>query len=191
MDARRYKITEGDKDSGSFYIEVDYSEPIKEAVTGFEESRKDENTSISYSGFLLGVYEKKQEISFAKWREIYAHFSSAEVEPTMFDRPITLSRIGLDRFESELSEDEKKWCILTLTDAIQVITKDKYFRDFSSKGGGINLMETEIAMTSLHLLFPLLDKNECIELEMMTSYLLISHFHDNEKKEFFEYEWIF
>src|SRR5690606_32565372 len=52
MDVRKYEATVLDKEKGIIQLEVKYPEEVQKAVETFTGERKDENTSLSFSGIL-------------------------------------------------------------------------------------------------------------------------------------------
>ena len=85
MDVRKYKASIVDKEKGVFQLEVNYPQPIYNAVEAFTKENENDNLSLHYSHSLRQVKEKKSEMSFDEWETIFKHFSSDEIENTMWD----------------------------------------------------------------------------------------------------------
>lgn len=187
MDIRKYKSTVVDKDKGIIQLEVSYSEEIKEVVQEFTDERKDEDTSLNFSGTLHNAIEKKEIIPFAQWVSIYKHFSSEETVKSMFDRPISLAVLGLQDFLKDLDIIQKEWCLDIISNTTIEIIKNKFSRDFGSLPN-YNLLEADLTIKSIHLLFDNIKEIEARnEINVIISYLLICPLAEYEHKEYLEY----
>lgn len=188
MDIRKYKASIVDKEKGVFQLEVNYPEPVYDAVQTFTEESKNDNLSMHYSHLLRQAKEKKSEISFDEWKTIFNHFSSDKIENTIWDSPITLSVLGLDLFSSELNITQKEYCIKTIIEALQQVIKEANDRGSFSMRHGFNIREKQLTIESIHLLYEfndeIIDENE---LDILIVYLLTSHLTDYEIRGFQKY----
>lgn len=188
MDIRKYKASIVDKEKGVFQLEVKYPEPIYNAVETFTKENENDNLSMHYSHLLRQVKEKKSEISFDEWETIFNHFSSDKIEKTMWDSPVTLSVLGLELFYKKLSKVQKKYCINTIIDALEHIIREANDRGSFSSLNGYNILEKQLTIESIHLLYKfkegIVDEKE---LDVLITYLLISHLADHEIRDFQKY----
>jgi len=188
MDIRKYKASIVDKDKGVFQLEVNYPEPVYNAVQTFTEENKNDNLSMHYSHLLRQAKEKNSEISFDEWKTIYNHFSSNKIENTMWDSPVTLSVLGLDLFSSELNTSQKEYCVKTIIEALQQVIIEANDRGNFSMQHGFNILEKQLTIESIHLLYEF--KQDIIdekELDILIVYLLTSHLADHEIRDFQKY----
>lgn len=188
MDIRKYKASIVDKDKGVFQLEVNYSEPINDAVQTFTEEHKNDNLSMHYSHLLRQAKEKKSEISFNDWETIYNHLSSEEIEYSMWDSPVTLAVLGFDLFSSELNTTQKEYCVKTIIEALQQVIKEANNRGSFGMMEGFNILEKQLTIESIHLLYEfndkIIDENQ---LDILIVYLLTSHLADHEIRGFQKY----
>ncbi|WP_339917417.1 ATP-binding protein [Yeosuana marina] len=188
MDIRKYKASILDKEKGVFQLEVNYPEPIYNAVETFTKENENDNLSMHYSHSLRQVKEKKSEMSFDEWETIFNHFSSDKIEKSMWDSPVTLSVFGLELFHEKLSEFQKKYCINTIIDALEHIIREANDRDSFSSLNGYNILEKQLTIESIHLLYKfkegVVDEKD---LDVLITYLLISHLADHEIRSFQKY----
>ncbi|SDZ90644.1 NACHT domain-containing protein [Bizionia paragorgiae] len=190
MDVRKYEATVLDKEKGLIQLEVKYPEEVQKAVETFTIERKDEDTSLSFSGILRNAKDGDlSELTFEKWNNIYTHFSSNDVQKSMFDMPVTLSVIGFKDFPEQLDNKQKEWCITTIAYTIGNIIKYINSRGYSfGEDIGFNIMEQQTSIEASHLLFQNIDDaNDLCEAEIMISYLIISGLADYEQKYFLKY----
>jgi len=191
MDVRKYEATVLDKEKGLIQLEVKYPEDVQKTIETFTVERKDEDTSLSYSGLLRNAKDggDLRELTFNKWSSIYNHFSSNDVQKSMFDMPITLSVIGLKNFPEQIDKKQKEWCITTIVYKIDNIIKYVNSRGYSfGKDIGFNIIEQQTAIEASHLLFKNIDdENDLFEVEIMISHLIISGLADHEQKYFSKY----
>jgi len=188
MDIRKYKASIVDKDKGVFQLEVNYPEPIYDAVQTFTEENKNDGLSMHYSHILRQAKEKKSEISFDEWVTVFNHFSSDEVENTIWDSPVTLSVIGLDLFSAELNTAQKEYSVKTIIKALQQVIKEANDRGNFSMQYGFNILEKQLTIESIHLLYEF--KEGIIvekELDILITYLLNCHLADHEIRDFQKY----
>lgn len=187
MDIRKYKSTVLDQDKGIIQLEVSYSKEVKEVVQEFTDQRKDQDTSLNFSGTLHNAIEKNELITFTQWLTIYKHFSSEETEKSMFDKPVSLAVLGLRHFLTELNITQKEWCLNTISNITIEIIKNKFSRDYGSQLN-YNLLEASLTIKSIHLLFDNVEEIEARnEIKIIISYLLICPLAEYEQKEYLEY----
>lgn len=188
MDVRKFKASIVDKEKGVFQLEVNYPEPVQNAVETFTKEHLNDNLSMSYSYQLRQAKDKKTKISFNEWETIFNHFSSDEVENTMWDSPVTLSVLGFELFDSELSKVQKEYCINTIIDSLQQIIKEANNRGHFSGLYGYNPMEKQLTIESIHLLYKhskdIVDEKD---IDTLITYLLICHLADHETRDFQKY----
>ena len=188
MDIRKYKSTVLDSEKGIIQLEVSYSKEVKVVVQEFTDQRKDEDTSLNFSGILHNAIEKKELITFEQWVTIYKHFSSEETEKSMFDRPVSLAVLGLQHFLTELDNTQKKWCLKMISNTTIEIIKEKFSRNYGMDRPNFNLLEADLTIKSIHLLFDNIKGiEELNEIKIITSYLLICPLAEYEHKEYLEY----
>ncbi|MFD2433803.1 hypothetical protein ACFSO9_09800 [Mesonia maritima] len=188
MDIRRYKASIVDKEKGVFQLEVNYPEPIYNAVETFTKKNENDSLSLQYSHSLRQVKEKKSEMSFNEWQTIFKHFSSEETENTMWDSPVTLSVLGLELYHKKLSEVQKKYCINTIINTLEQIITEVNDRDSFRNLNRYNVLEKQLTIESIHLLYRfkevIVDEKE---LDLLIMYLLISNLADHEIRDFQKY----
>lgn len=188
MDIRKYKSTVLDSEKGIIQLEVSYSKEVKKVVQEFTDQRKDEDTSLNFSGILHNAIEKKELITFEQWVTIYKHFSSEETEKSMFDRPVSLAVLGLQHFLTELDNTQKEWCLKMILNTTIEIIKEKFSRNYGMDRPNFNLLEADLTIKSIHLLFDNIKGiEELNEIKIITSYLLICPLAEYEHKEYLEY----
>ncbi|UTD16570.1 ATP-binding protein [Tenacibaculum mesophilum] len=188
MDVRKYKASIVNKEKGVFQLEVNYTEPVQNSVEAFAKENYNDNLSMSYSHQLRQVREKKTEILFEDWKTIFNHFSSDEIENTIWDSPVTLSVLGLEKFHNKLSKTQKKYCVNSIIDSLQQIIKEANNRGNYSGLYRYNIMEKQLTTESIHLLYrhnkDIVDEKD---IDILISYLLICHLADHETRDFQKY----
>ena len=188
MDIRKYKSTVLDSEKGILQLEVSYSKQVKEVVQEFTDQRKDEDASLNFSLTLNNAIEKNEPIAFEQWVTIYKHFSSEKTEKSMFDKPVSLSVLGLLHFLAELDNKQKEWCLKTISNTTIEIIKNKFSRDYGTSQSNYNILEASLTIKSIHLLFVNIEEIEARnEIKIIISYLLICPLAEYEEKEFIEY----
>lgn len=151
IDIRNHKVGEYDEKLGGFLIQPEYDEEVSDFIASNQEDFEAQNTATKYSLLISKAYEKKEAISFEKWAECHKHYSNASNLDIIFSNPITLAILGLSEFSSDISTEQKTWCLETIANAIGSILQDTYSRNYSLNIN-VSLMEKEIALSSFHLL---------------------------------------
>jgi flagellar biosynthesis regulator FlaF len=187
IDIRNWEVQPYDKKLGGFVVQPKYEKEVVEHMDVDKDYFEAQNKSATYSGIISKAYEKKEEISFEKWTECHKYYSNTDNLDFLFSKPITLATLGLNDFSSSISEEQKKWCLETLFQAINVILQDTFSRNYGLSKG-FNLMEKEIALSSFHLLMQnaedIDDKNGIIATMI---YMLFAPFADHEIDKITQY----
>lgn len=187
IDIRKWEAQPYDEKLGGFVIQPKYEKDVADFMVSNHDYFEAQNTTLTYSGLISKAYEKKEIIGYEKWEECYNHYFNVEELDFLYSRPVTLAIIGLNDFSSNISDEQKNWCIETLSKSIIAILQDTFDRNFGLSKE-FNLMEKEIALSSFHLLIQNMDseenKNEIIAL---MTYMLFAPFHNHEIEKVTEY----
>ncbi len=187
IDIRNLKLGEYDEKLGGFPIRPVYDEEVVEFMSSGSEYFEAQSKSLNYSSLISKGYELKEPINFEKWKEFYSHYQKEENLEFLYDRPVSLSIIGLRDFESELTFEQKQWCLDTIKNSIIAILQDTFSRNYGLSRS-YSLMEKEIALSSLHYLFSnAKNEKETSELIALMTYTLFAPFGDHEIDEIVEY----
>jgi hypothetical protein len=187
MDVRNHKVAEYDEKLKGFPILPVYDEEITE----FEKSNSDEfmaeSKSIGYATLLTKAYETKEHLEFSVWEESFNHYSLSEDFNLLYDRPVTLSAIGLRDFLVNLNTQQMEWCVETISRSIATILDDTFKRDFSLTMK-FNLLEKQIALSSFHLLFSAIKSEEDQHsLTVLMIHMLVAPFGHHELDKIINY----
>jgi hypothetical protein len=187
MDIRNHKVGEYDEKLGGLPIQPEYDEDVSNFIASNQDDFKAQNTAASYSILISKAYEKKEAISFEKWVECYKYYFYVENLDILFSKPIILAIIGLRDFLSDISEEQKKWCLETIVTAVGSILQDTFSRNYSLNMS-VGIMEKEIALSSFHLLMQNVDSEENKNGIIATMiYMLFAPFHDHEIDKIIQY----
>ena len=187
IDIRNHKVGDYDDKLGGFPIKPEYDEEVTEFIESGQEQYKADTKSMNYSGLLLKVYEEKETMEFSIWEDCFNNYKSPNGKNLLYDRPVTLSFIGLRDFSKEISKEQRTWCIETIAETIVLILQDTFRRNFELNVR-FNLMEKEIALTSFHLLFGNIEKaKDKKNLSILMLRVLYAPFGDHEVDKITEY----
>ena len=187
MDIRNHKVGNYDEKLGGYPIQPKYDKDVSNFIASNQDNFEAQNTSATYSLLISKVYEKKEKISFEKWVECHKYYSNVENLDILFSKPITLAILGLRDFSSDISKEQKTWCIETIVNAIGTILQDTFSNNYGLSKG-FNLMEKEIALSSFHLLMQNADNDEDKNGIIATMiYMLFAPFHDHEINKITQY----
>jgi len=187
IDVRKWEIKKHDEEQGKILIQPKYEEDVSTFMNSNQDYFDTQSKSLNYSSAISKSYELKEAISFEKWKEYYAHYIEGENSDFLYDRPVSLSIIGLRDFENELTVDQKQWCLETIKNSITVILQGTFSRDYGLSRS-YNLMEKEIALSSFHFLFSnsTTEKGKSELIALMTQ-TLFAPFGDHEIDKIIEY----
>ena len=187
MDIRNYKVGEYDEKLGGFPIQPEYDDEVVKFIESNKESFEADTKSLNILGQLSKTYEKKEIIDFSSWLSCYEQYSSSKSLNILYDRPITLAVLGLRDFATNINEEQKIKCLKIITDATTSILQETFSRDYSLNMS-VSIMETEIALSSFHLLLQNIDnkedKNGIIAIMI---YMLFAPFDDYEFDKIIRY----
>ncbi len=180
IDTRNWEVQPYDEKLGGFVVQPKYEEEVVEHLASSQDYFDEQNKSVEFSGIISKAYNNEESINYEKWAECYQYYSNTENFDILFSKPITLALIGLREFSTDISEDQKNWCLETIVKAIGSMLQDTFSRDYSLNLS-VSIMEKEIALSSFHLLmqnsYSDEDKNGIIATMI---YMLLAPFHDHE-----------
>ena len=186
MDSRNWKAEYSDENKNSIIIRPEYDEE----VTTFMNSDKDyfdaQNTALMNGGLLHKVLNNETAITFNEWVVIYELYAYQENANMLYDRPASLSVIGLTNFIADVDAEQKEWCVDTLIDIIITILQDTFNRSYELNFS-YNSMEKETTLTSFHLIYPNIDDANRSELMATLICVLIAPFTEYEVRYITEY----
>lgn len=180
IDIRNWEVQPYDEKLGGFVVQPKYEQEVVEHLASSQDYFDEQNKSAEFSGIISKAYKKEESINYEKWAECYQYYSNTENFDILFSKPITLAIIGLREFSSDISEEQKNWCLETIVKAIGSILQDTFSRDYSLNMS-VSIMEKEIALSSFHLLMQNSDSDEDKNGIIATMiYMLFAPFHDHE-----------
>ncbi|GHT58973.1 hypothetical protein AGMMS50239_04600 [Bacteroidia bacterium] len=187
MDIRNHKVGNYDEKLGGFPIQPEYDEEVSNFIASNQDDFEAQNTAATYSALISKAYEKKEAISIKKWNECHNYYYNPKNLDILFSKPITLAILGLSEFSSNLSEEQKNWCLETIVNAIGSILQDTFSRNYSLSMS-VNLMEKKIALSSFHLLMQNVEDDEDKDGIIATMiYMLFAPFADHEIDKITQY----
>lgn len=187
IDVRNLKLGEYDEKLGGFLVQPVYDEEVVEFMSSDSEYFEAQSKSLNYSSLISNGYELKEPINFESWKECYSHYQKEENLEFLYDRPVSLSIIGIRDFESELTSVQKQWCLESIKKSIIAIVEDTFSRNYGLSRN-YSLMEKEIALSSFHFLFSnAKDEKETNELIALMTKTLFAPFGDHEIDKIVEY----
>ena len=151
IDVRKLKPGKVNKEAGTVELVPDYPEEISETIEAISQDHKDNHFEAGYSNLLHNSVKSGEAITFEQWIEIYAYYSAPGHERGFFDTPVSLAKIGLELFSTELEEEQILWCLGTISEAVDAVINDKYKRDYGLSMS-FNLLEKKTILHSIHLL---------------------------------------
>jgi len=180
IDIRNWEVQPYDEKLGGFVVQPKYEQEVVEHLTSSQDYFEKQNKSAEFSGIISKAYKLEESINYEKWAECYHYYSNTENFDILFSKPITLAVIGLREFSSDISEEQKNWCLEIIVKAIGSILQDTFSRNYSLNMS-VNIMEKEIALSSFHLLMQSVDNDEDKNGIIATMiYMLFAPFHDHE-----------
>ncbi len=187
IDIRKWEVNPYDEKLGGFVVQPKYEKEVVEYMDSNKDYLEAQNTAANYSGLISKAYKKEEAISFKKWEEIHKYYSITENLDILFSKPITLAIVGLSEFLSDISNEQKNWCIETIANAVGSILQDTFSRNYSLNMS-VSLMEKEMALSSFQLLMQNVendaDKNGIIA---MMIYMLFAPFANHEIEKITQY----
>lgn len=187
MDLRKYevdeKLTESYEDDGVI-IKPKFPNDIEEFINKKQETQKYFNKSLKLLNWSRKAYEEEGDIdiSLERWQSEYDNYfdiiDSNNEKAKYFADPICLAGLGIKNYHSEITEEQLKWCVKTILNAVQ----DKIMAnvtDSNIKNLTINL-NTAIKTLPLILKFGLKEKFENEAKEIIFFSLLHLIRHENE-----------
>lgn len=187
IDVRKWEAKMHDEEKGKILVQPKYEEDVSTFMNSNQDYFEAQSKSLNYSGVISKSFELKEAISFDTWKECYSHYLEGKNADFLYDRPVSLSIIGLRDFESELTVEQKQWCLDTIKNSITVILQDTFSRDYGLSKS-YNLMEKEIALSSFHFLFSSSkSEKEKSELIALMTQTLFAPFGDHEIDKIVEY----
>lgn len=159
IDIRNHEIGDYDEALGGFPIQPKYDDDVSDFINSGKKEFDTQNNSLNYSGKIWKAYDKKDEITFEYWLECFEHYSEEKNRNSLYDRPVSLAVIGLRDFNKSLNEDHIKWCVKTILETNTIILNDTFNQSYKLNLS-YNLMEKEISIKALHLVYPELDSEE-------------------------------
>lgn len=187
IDIRKWEVKPYDEKLGGFVVQPKYEKEVNEFLTTNQDNFEKQDKALAYASLLRKAYEEKGPINFHQWSECYNYYSTIENFDLLYDRPITLVVLGLRQFLSNITRQQKKWCMEILTQSIVAIVQGTFSRTFGINKG-FSLREKEIALSSLHLLMQnttsARDRDGIISIML---YMLFAPFDEYELNKIIEY----
>lgn len=160
IDCRKWVGEKYDKELGGIIVKPEYEEDVTEFLKSSEDYFTGLQASVEYSHAITKALEGSNAITLESWRKFYSYYLTTERD-FLYDKPVSLSILGLSKFINSLSEIEKTWCIETIFNSIIEILRDT-IGDNYERSGLYSLMEKEIALTSFHYLLGQVESEEDI-----------------------------
>jgi hypothetical protein len=187
IDIRNWEVKPYDENLGGFVVQPKYEKEVIEYLDSNKDNLEAQNLAATYSGIISKAYEKKESISYEKWSECHKYYSNSEKLDILFSKPITLAVLGLNDFSSEITKEQKNWCLETITKAIASILQDTLDRNYSLNIS-VNFMEKQIALSSFHLLMQNAeDDEEKNGIITAMIFMLFAPFADHEIDKIIQY----
>ncbi|MBF0227423.1 MAG: hypothetical protein HQK76_18415, partial [Desulfobacterales bacterium] len=184
IDIRNWEVKLYDE---KLVVQPKYEKELVEYMDSKKDHFEAQNTSATYSGIISKAHKNDGTISFEKWAECHMYYSNPENLDFLYSEPVTLAVLGLNKFSSSISDEQKKWCLETLFQSIIAILRDTFTRNYELNKR-FNLMEKEIALSSFHLLMQNVedddDRNGIIATII---YMLFAPFSDHEIDKITQY----
>ena len=187
IDVRKWEVKMHDEEQGKILIQPKYEEDVSTFMNSNQDYFEAQQKSLNYSSIISKAYELKESINFETWKECYLHYLDGKNSDFLYDRPVSLSIIGLRVFEREFSVEQKQWCLDTIKNSITAILEDTFSRNYGLSRS-YSLMEKEIALASFHyLLSNSKNEKETSELIALMTYTLFAPFGNHEIDKIVEY----
>lgn len=187
IDVRNHEFGKYDKDLGGFPVQPRYDDDVADFISSSKKELDTHTNSLNYSGKIWKAYDKKDIITFEYWLECFEHYSDEKNRNSIYDRPVSLASIGLRDFNKGLNADHINWCANTILETNTIILHDTLNSSFGLNLS-YNLMEKEISIKALHLVYSELeseeDKSSITELILS---MLIAPYSDYEVDYMTEY----
>lgn len=186
IDIRTWDV-KNDEENNRIILKPKYEQEVEEFLESGKQEMEAQSITMKWSGLLWNAYEKKEDISFETWQEAFNYYNNTTTSNPLYDRPVSLSVIGLRAFSNELSDQQKKWCIANIKKVISIILDDTMSRHYHLNMS-YNLMEKDVALQSFHLLVANIENDtERKEVLQLMLYTLIAPFGDHEVTKNIEY----
>lgn len=187
IDVRKLKPGKVNKEAGTVELVPSYPEEISETITAIAEDFKDNHFDASYSNMLRKVIEKELEITFEQWLEVYNYYTADDFEHGLFDMPVSLSKIGLDSFSTQLNGKQISWCLDTISQAVDALVTDKYKNDYNLSMN-YSLLEKKTILHAIHLLPKFATTDEAkIDYRVLLGGLVLCPLEDYDLRELLMY----
>ncbi len=187
MDARKLKTGKVNKEAGSVELKPSYPKEIASTLKAIEDDFKDNHLDAGQSNLLLKTIDKKEEITFKQWQEIYTNYSAPDFQNGMFDMPATLAKVGLDSFADKLNTKQISWCFIALYNAVDALVKDKYNQDYSLSMN-YSVLEKKPILHSIHLLVKYANSAEdSMDYKLLLGKLVLCPLDDYYLRQFLMY----
>jgi hypothetical protein len=187
IDVRKLKPGKVNKEAGTVELVPSYPEEISETLTAIAEDFKDNHFDASYSNLLRKAIEKEVEITFEQWLEIYTYYTAVDFQHGLFDMPVSLSKIGLDSFSTQLNEQKVSWCLDTIAKAVDALVTDKYKNDYNLSMN-YSLLEKKTILHAIHLLPKYAATDEAkIDYRVLLGRLILCPLEDYDLRQFLMY----
>lgn len=187
MDIRKLKPGKVDEEKGTVELAPLYPEGISETIEELKRDYKDNQFNAVYGNLLRQAVDDKTEVTLEKWIEIYHFYTVDGYQYEMFDTPVSLAKIGLSKLEEHLNREQKRWCLDSISAALQGFVNDKYSRNY---GSGLNyrLLDKDSIINSIHLLLKFAPTEELhTEYKQMIGYLVVCPIDDQYLQKFLTY----
>lgn len=187
MDIRSQRLEEYDEELGGFHIRQEYDQDVTDYIEASKEDIEAYTKSANCSSKLSGSYERRELLEFSEWKICYKQYSSTRNLDTLLDRPVTLAVLGIKNFSLSIDGVEKAWCVKTIIDTVKTVLQNTLIWSLGRKPG-YNLLEQDIALSSFHLLFDVIDtEDDKNSLVVLMIYMLFLPFPENEVTKIEEY----
>lgn len=187
IDIRNWEVKLHDKEQGKILIQPKYEADVNNYMNSNHDYFEAQHKSLNYSNIISKAYELKEAINFHTWKECYSYYFNDENSEYLYDRPVSLSIVGLRDFESELTVEQKQWCLDSIKSSIAAILQDTFGHNYGL-GRSYSLMEKGIALSSFHYLFSNAKReNEINELIVLMTYTLFAPFGNHEMDKIVQY----
>lgn len=182
IDIRNFKVGEYDEKLKGYYIQPKYDEKVTVFIDSGKKEFENQNLSLSNSHIIWQTIDGKVEMDYDTWLSFYNYYIDQTNYIPFYDRHVSLAVLGLKLFRDKLNEQQKEWCIKKIIETNAIILQDTIQRNHNLNMS-YNLMEKEIALHSLHLVFDDLESenDKCSIIEMMIRFFSSLSGHELEK----------
>lgn len=187
MDARKLETGKVNKEAGTIELRPTYPEEIADTLKAIETDFKDNHLDAGQSNLLLKAIEKKEELTFKQWQEIYKNYTAPDFQNGMLDMPASLAKVGLDSFAEKLNPEQISWCFAELYNALDALVKDKYNRDYGLSMS-YSILEKKLILHSIHLLVKYgASAEDAMDYKLLLGKLVLCPLDDYDLRQFLIY----